>query len=166
MSYLTIPLDASFKKNEFSCGKVSLDDYLHKQVSQDIKRKLAVCFVIAESKTIKGYYTLSNHSIPQEQVPEEIRKKLPKSYTNIPTTLLGRLAVDEKHKGQKIGETLLLDALKRSLDVSKNSIASMAIIVDPIDNEAVAFYKKYGFIQLPDSGKMFMPMKAVEGLFG
>jgi len=165
MNYLTVPLDAGFKKVEFSCGKGSLDDYLHKQVSQDIKRKLTVCFVIAENKTIKGYYTLSNHSIPQEQIPEEFRKKLPRSYTNLPTTLLGRLAVDKKHKGQKIGETLLLDALKRSLDVSKNSIASIAIIVDPIDDEAVAFYKKYGFIKLPDSGKMFMPMKTVEKLF-
>ncbi len=68
-------------------------------------------------------------------------------------------------KRQGIGETLLLDALKRSYDVSKNSIASMAITVDPIDEEAVSFYKKYGFIQLPDSGKMFIAMKTVGDLF-
>lgn len=165
MSYVAIPLDAAFKKDGFSCGKAALDIYIQKQVSQDIKRKLALCFVIIENKIIKGYYTLSNNSISQEQVPDEIRKKLPKSYTGIPTTLLGRLAVDEKFKGQGIGETLLLDALKRSYDVSKSSIASMAIIVDPIDEEAVSFYKKYGFIKLPDSCKMFIAMKTVGNLF-
>jgi hypothetical protein len=29
----------------------------------------------------------------------------------------------------------------------------MAIIVYPIDEDAAKFYKKYGFILLPDSGK-------------
>lgn len=165
MNYLSVPLESSFKKAEFSCGTPALDDYLHKQASQDIKKKLAVCFVIVENKIIKGYYTLSSSSIPQELVPEEIRKKLPKSYTGIPTTLLGRLAVDQNHKGQGIGENLLIDALKRSYEVSKNSIASMAVIVDPIDEKAITFYKKYGFIQLPDSRKMFIAMKTIEMLF-
>ena len=78
---------------------------------------------------------------------------------------MGRLAVGEKYKGQKIGELLLLDALKRSYDVSKKSIGSMAVIVDPIDHEAFSFYKKYGFIELPDSGKMFLTMKTIGLLF-
>ena len=41
----------------------------------------------------------------------------------------------------------------------------MAVIVDPIDQEAIRFYKKYGFILLPDSGKMFLLMKTIAELF-
>ena len=59
---------------------------------------------------------------------------------------------------------LLVDALKRSYEISK-SIGSFAVIVDPLDENAVQFYKKYGFILLPDSGKMFLPMQTIKAAF-
>ena len=90
-------------------------------------------------------------------------QKIPK-YKDLPVTLLGRLAIDEKFQGQKLGRLLLIDALKRSLDTSK-SVASLAVIVDPLDQEASDFYFKYGFILLPDSGRMFLPMATIEQLF-
>ena len=143
-----------------------LDKYFHHQVNQDIKRKLSVCFVLPETETIvKGFYTLSNDNIPFDVLPKELSKKLPKSYETLPASLIGRLAVDSRFKGQGYGELLLLDALKRCLDVSEKSIGSMAIVVDPIDKNAFNFYKKYGFILLPDSGRMFLPMKTVSLLF-
>ncbi len=165
MTYLTIPLTFNYNKDNFSCGKIALDDYLHKQANQDIKRKLSVCFILPDKNNIKGYYTLSNDNIPQKVLPAEINKKMPKSYTNLPVTLLGRLAVDKNYQRQGIGEILLLDALKRSYDVSNESIGSMAVIVAPLDKEAVSFYRKYGFIELPDSGKMFLLMKTIIQLF-
>lgn len=166
MSQISEPLNSKHKKSDFSCGKEILDNYLHKQANQDIKRKLSVCLVIKEVETnlIKGYYTLSNNSIPLELVPNEIRKKLPKSYEAIPTTLLGRLAVDNKFQGQGIGKLILVDALKRSYELSK-TIGSFAVVVDPIDKDAERFYDKYGFIKLPDSGKMFLTMKTIRQLF-
>ena len=166
MSQISEPLNSKHKKSKFSCGKEMLDNYLHKQASQDIKRKLSVCFVIKEVETdlIKGYYTLSNNSIPLELVPNEIRKKLPRSYEAIPTILLGRLAIDNKFQAQGIGKLILIDALKRSYELSK-TIGSFAVVVDPIDKDAERFYDKYGFIKLPDSGKMFLPMKTIGQLF-
>lgn len=166
MSQISEPLNSKHKKSNFSCGKEMLDNYIHKQANQDIKRKLSTCFVIKDPQTdlIKGYYTLSNNSIPLEFVPHEIQKKLPKSYKSIPTTLLGRLAIDNKYQGQGIGKLILIDALKRSYELSK-SIGSFAVIVDPIDQEAEQFYEKYGFIKLPDSEKMFLPMKTIGQLF-
>jgi hypothetical protein len=59
---------------------------------------------------------------------------------------------------------LLIDALKRSYEISK-TIGSFAVVVDPIDQDAEDFYVKYGFIKLPDSGKMFLPMKTINQLF-
>lgn len=167
MSYLTVALDASHDKKNFNCGKQLLDDYLHKQAKQDIKRKLSACFVLVEdeNKKVKGYYTLSSAAIQRGLLPEAIAKKLPPSYKDLPVTLLGRMAVDNSFQGQGLGELLLMDALKRSYDTSMSSVASMAVIVDPIDEVAVNFYKKYGFILLPDSGKMFIAMDTIATLF-
>jgi hypothetical protein len=166
MEYLTVPLNSSHNKKDFKCGKELLDNYIHYQANQDIKRSLSACFVFSDEKNnVKGYYTLSNAGIQRELLPDDLKNKLPKSYNNLPATLLGRLAVDISFVRQGIGELLLMDALKRSYYTSINSIASMAVIVDPRDQEGVRFYKKYGFILLPDSGKMFLPMKTISELF-
>lgn len=166
MRYLTIPLNSSFNKISFSSGKIVLDEYLHKYANQDIKRKLSTCFILPDkNKRIIGFYTISSDSISKEDIPVELKRKMPLSYTNLPVILLGRLAVDKNFKGQGIGELLLLDALKRCNDVSNESIGSMAVAVDPLDEEAVTFYKKYGFIELPDSGRMFLSMKTIGELF-
>jgi predicted GNAT family N-acyltransferase len=93
------------------------------------------------------------------------KKKLPKNYQSIPTILLGRLAIDKEFQGFGYGKILLIDALKRSYEVS-NEIGSFAVVVDPIDKTAEEFYLKYDFIKLPDSGKMFITMKTLKLLFG
>jgi len=167
MSKLSQNLLPKHNKKEFCCGKEMLDNYLHKQAGQDIRRKLSACFVITSGDTrlIKGYYTLANSSIPLDMVPEIARNKLPKSYKSVPTTLLGRLAVDSQFQGKGIGKLLLVDALKRSFEASEK-IGSFAVIVDPIDQEAETFYLTFGFIKLPDSGKMFLPMNTITKLFG
>lgn len=166
MAYLTVPLNTSHKKNNFKCGKDLLDNYLHKQAKQDVRRKLTVCFILAtKDNIVQGYYTLSNAAIPSSELPEDLRKKYPKSYTNLPATLFGRLAVDQSFQGQRISELLLFDALKRSFEVSVTEIGSIAVIVDPLDEEAVRFYGRYGFITLPGSGKMFLPMATIAALF-
>lgn len=166
MGQISEPLNSKHKKSDFSCGKEMLDNYIQKQANQDIKRKLSVCFVIKETETdlIRGYYTLSNNSIPLELVPNEIRNKLLGSYKVIPTILIGRLAIDKKFQGQGIGKLILVDALKRSYEISK-TIGSFAVVVDPMDQDAEKFYKKYEFIKLPDSEKMFLPMKTIGQLF-
>ena len=159
-------LNKKHNRKDFDCGKELLNDYLKTQAGQDVKRKLSVCFVLTDSETkvIQGYYTLSNSSIPLSSFSEQIKKKLPKSYKSIPTTLLGRLATDKKYQGNGIGKILLIDALKRSYGIS-NEIGSFGIIVDPIDDEAKDFYQKYDFIELPDSKKMFIATQTLKELF-
>ena len=163
---LTDSLTSAHNKKRFCCGKQMLDNYLHFQVSQDVKRKLSACFVFEEKSdgVIQGYYTLSNSSIPLERIPAIFKKHLPESFISIPATLLGRLAVDTNFQNKGIGKILLIDALKRCFLLSK-SIGSIAVIVDPMDQEAESFFGKYGFIKLPDSGKMFIPMKTISYLF-
>jgi GNAT superfamily N-acetyltransferase len=77
---------------------------------------------------------------------------------------LGRLAVDLKYQGKGVGAILLIDALKRSYELTQ-LIGSFAVVVDPLNKKAEEFYAKYGFILLPDSKKMFLAMKTIRQLF-
>jgi len=164
MSIKIEPLNSSLNKKDFSCGKEMLDNYIHFQASQDVKRKLCVVFAMFEDITVMGYYTLSNFSMPAELIPENLRKKMPKSYTTLPVTLLGRLAIDLKFRGKGLGGILLLDALKRSYEIATQSLGSIGIVVDPLDDEAVLFYEKFGFVMIPDSGKMLLSMTEIAQL--
>ena len=166
MSYLTLPLQTAHKKKDFDCGKPSLNHYLHEQAKQDVKRMLAACFILADNQqNVKGYYTLSNASIPRNLLHVNVKSKMPPSYADLPATLMGRLAVDPARAGgQGLGKLLIVDALIRSCEIS-NTIGSMAVIVDPLDKEAEEFYLKFGFIKLPDSVKMFLAMGTIATLF-
>jgi len=166
MGFKIEPLSSSHHKEDFDCGKDLLNGYMHRQARQDVKRRLAACFVLCdEDKLVKGYYTLSSTSIPQALIPAEYAKKYPSSYQDLPATLMGRLAIDKSAIGQGYGEILLMDALKKSFVISETAIGSIAVVVVPIDAEAESFYAKYGFIKLPDSGKMFLPMDTIKALF-
>jgi len=116
------------------------------------------------AQTIAGYYTLSQFAIGLDAIPEQVAKRLPK-YPMVSATLLGRLAVSTEFRGRGLGEILLMDALHRSLDSSKQ-IASAGVIVDARDESAAGFYRRYGFVELPKIEKrLFLPMGTVERLF-
>jgi ribosomal protein S18 acetylase RimI-like enzyme len=155
-------LDKTHNRKAFECEEQQLTDYIKKQVSQDIKKKLAVCFVaIDNDNNVIGYYTLSSESLGREQIPDKYLKIIPQNY-HVPVILLGRLARNITAKGTGLGEHLLLDALFRAFTLSEKSIGAMAVIVDPVNQFAIKFYKKYGFEQLPDSEKMFLPMSTIK----
>ena len=151
----------------FSCGKASLDQYIREQASQDVKRTLASVFVVTaknDPKTVLAYYTLSSRELKLEQLPPEIAKKAGK-YRHLGVTLLGRLAVGEKSRGKGLGTLTLMNALDRSLVTAKD-VASWAVFVEAIDPNAASFYRKYGFIELPeDKLKLFLLMKTIAKSF-
>lgn len=152
----------SVKKN-FECGNSMLDNYIRTQAKQDVNKDLSVCFVLSgEDNVVKGYYTISASSVLKDNYPDESRR-LPPSYETLPAILLGRLAVDKSIQKQGFGEILLFDSLKRSFEISQ-SLGTIAVIVDPIDENAEKFYSSYGFILLPGTGKMFLSMKTIKAL--
>lgn len=157
-------LNAGHDRQSFSCGIHLLDEYLQKFAGQDLKNKVSACFILsADDVQIRGYYTLATGSIPRKLVPEVLVKKLPR-YKDLPVTLLGRLAIDQRFQGKGLGEFLLMDAMKRSLDAS-GSIGSYALMVDPIDDRVIRFYARYGFIRLANSVRMFLPMVTIQQAF-
>ena len=81
-----------------------------------------------------------------DQLPPETQKKLPR-YRDVPVARIGRLAVDQKHRGQGLGGALVADALKR---VIFSGIGCFAVVVDAKDDDAISFYKHLGFDSLQD----------------
>lgn len=152
-------------REEFSCGILELDNYLKTQASQDLKKNMSVTHVLTEKgkDSILGYYSISTIGIFPGDLPQESIMKLPR-YPMLPGILLGRLAVDQKYRGQGMGESLLVDALKRSLSAS-TQIGIVAIVVDAKNEEGVEFYKHYGFLNLPENRfKLFLPLKTLKEL--
>lgn len=161
------PLGKQHDRAAFSCGNEQLDRYLHSRATQDRKRNIASPYVVVdrERKQIIGYYTLSMSGVSLEQLPQGIAKKLPK-YPIVGVTLIGRLAIASGYKGAGWGKLLLLDALYRSLLVSKTT-ASFAVVVDAIDDQAVGFYQRFEFQAFLDRPyRLFRTMANIAQAFG
>lgn len=161
---LTIELLDSKKHNRscFSCGNESLDNYIRSQASQDLKKKIATVFVLIDlpNTDVIAYYTLSSYTIDIDKLDEAFAKGIPR-YPLLPATLLGRLAVDNTFQGRGMGKVVLIDALKRALDATAQ-VASLAVVVEAIDENAVCFYQKYGFRQFKQYPlKLYLPFKSI-----
>jgi len=162
--YRVEPL-AQHSRTGFSCGVDALDRYFREQAGQDLRRRLAVPYVMVDgaTETIAGYYTLSSVSLLAQSLPEHIVRRLA-HYPVFPATLIGRLAVDLRYRRQGLGERLLLDALRRSVAAS-HEVAAMAVVVDAKDDAARAFYESYGFGRiLDDEYRLYLSMGTVAQL--
>jgi GNAT superfamily N-acetyltransferase len=153
------PLEAAHDHTPFNSGSEPLDGYFQQRVTQDIRRRIAACFVaLTHEQRIAGYYTLASTSLLLSDLPVSIGKKLPR-YPSVPAVRMGRLAVDQDFKGQGLGGALLADALDRA---ANSEIAAYALVVDAKDESAGSFYLHHGFIALPDSPlTLFLPLTTV-----
>lgn len=158
------PLGSQHDRGIFTCGDDALERYLRKQASQDVRRRVASCFVLADKEgRVAGYYTLSATSVALVDLPPELARKLPR-YPAVPATLMGRLAVDCEFRGFGFGALLLIDAFSRTL---RSEIASYAFVVDAKNETAQSFYEKYGFVRLPSAGRrLFLPLAEIAALLG
>jgi GNAT superfamily N-acetyltransferase len=157
------PLRAQHDRSGFVCGKDSLDQYFQRQVTQDARRHLATAFVmVMPDGAIGGFYTLSSTALRLRDLPEDIVGRLPR-YPLVPATLIGRLAIDRRYHRQGWGSFLFLNALYRC---SSSEVASFAVIVDALDDEARNFYVHHSFLPLPDSPyRLFRRMSDIKALF-
>ena len=130
------------------CGNDALNTYLHRQAGQDMKRRIAACFLAVENSTntVAGYYTLSACHVQLSNIAEDWTKKLPR-YPVVPSVRLGRLAVDVRYQGKKLGAAMLCNAICRAL---RSEIAAHMMVVEAKNEPAANFYIFHGFRSDPD----------------
>jgi len=160
------PLSSAHDRSPFVSGSTPLDRYLREQASQDIKRRIATCFVAVavETQDIVGFYTLTATSVALDALSPELVRKLPR-YPIVPAALLGRLAVAVSAQGRGLGAALLADALLR---VARVEMGVYAMLVDAKDDAAQRFYEKHGFTLLAgEARRLVLPiataLRALEG---
>jgi ribosomal protein S18 acetylase RimI-like enzyme len=160
--YRVIPLENGHERTTFKSASETLNRYFQQQVTQDVRRRVAACFVAMDGEQrVAGYYTLAAASVLLADLPDATAKKLPR-YPSVPAIRMGRLAVDQGFKGRGLGGALLADALERA---ARSEIAAFAFVVDAKDDTAAAFYVHHGFIALPDTpSTLFLPLATVRGL--
>ena len=160
--FTIVPLDQTHDRTAFTCGVATLDAYLQTQAGQDVRRRANAVFVLchrSDPAAILGYYTLAATALPPGDIPENARKHTPR-YPLVSATLVGRLAVEQARQGQHFGSLLLADALSRAY-ASAATIGSSMVVVDALDEVAAAFYQGHGFVRLPDSLRLVLPMRVV-----
>lgn len=147
--------------DNFSSGKLALDDWLRDYALQAKQSHTANTFVVQDQNgEIVGYYSLSMGQIAQIEGTDRIRKGTGRH--PIPVIVLARMAVDKRFQGNGIGKGMLRDAVIRGVNIS-DEVAFRAIITHPIDDEARNFYLKFGFTPSPiSSGQLMILMKDIQ----
>lgn len=155
-------LSKEHDRERFCCGVASLDAYLKTQATQDMRRKANAVFVFVregEPAKILGYFTLCAFAVGPGAIPDEAKKHLPR-YPQVSATLIGRLAVDRGEQGRGIGRKLLAAATAKAYE-NADVVGSSMVVVDAIDENAQRFYAAFGFLRLPDSMRLVLPMRTI-----
>ena len=172
-SYITTAIQPEDAKAGFSCGKHSLDDYFARHAVLNDATGISRAYVLrrddnnekGDLPVVLGFYTLSMALVESSHVAKVIEKKLPKY--SMPVALVGRLAIDKRAHGRRLGEKLLTDALRRVVDAS-GIVGCIGVIVDAKDEGAEKFYEKYDFVTVTDMDwprRMFLPIATVRSAF-
>ena len=132
----------------FDCGNEDMNQWLARHALDSHKADLARTWIAVEGNTVAGYFSLTTGSVRPEDAPRRIVRGMPRY--PVPIILLARLAVDRRYQGQRLGARLLSEALRRAVAAS-DAAAARIVVVDAIDDNAVAFYKRWGFIDTPDN---------------
>lgn len=94
---------------------------------------------------VVAYFSLAPHLVSREDVEQRLGRGSPQA---IPSILLARLALDSTRQGVGEGSLLLVDSLMVAIEGMRN-LGGRLIVVDAIDAQAAAFYRKHGFTPCP-----------------
>ena len=150
-----LSLTGDHDRQRFDCGRSEMNDWLRQVARQHQDKGLSRTFVAIQEEapvSICGYYALTLTEIDHQHLPDALRKKLPQ---RIPGIRLGRLAVDQRYQGKKLGELLLIDALVRAQRIHQEA-GVVGLLVDALDENAAGFYRHFGFLPAPDNPLMLV----------
>jgi ribosomal protein S18 acetylase RimI-like enzyme len=154
-------LNRSHNRTGFDCGVKELNDFLNNLARQNLKKGLSRTFVLTGKRVpeeILGYYTLSVFEVSAEKLPHRFAKKYKGS---LPAVKIARLAVAKGLQKQGIGKKMIINAIKRVINISEN-VGVIGLFVDAKNKGAKEYYLKFGFIALSDHPlSLFLPLNTL-----
>jgi GNAT superfamily N-acetyltransferase len=151
------PIEASHDLSHFSCGKGKLDEWLRERALKN-DGPASRTYVVCVGRMVVGFYCLATGGMAHGGLPGKLRRNMPNP---TPMLVLGRLAVDRRHQGQGIGSGLMKDAFRRTIEAWR-LVGFRALTVHAKDDEALAFYLSYGFIEYPSGARtLFLPVETL-----
>ena len=168
-----MPLAQAFAKidkglhdlKSFDCGKATMNEFLTRYAIKHGKLGLSRSYVLTEKhgaskKRVAAYYTLAASAVTRSELPTT--QSLP-SYP-VPVIILARLAVDKRYQGTGLGAKSLIYALRHGSKLSATGLPAYGLIVDVLDESALAFYQCFEmFIPFTDNPmRLFVPMKTLD----
>ncbi|TXK93703.1 GNAT family N-acetyltransferase [Methylococcaceae bacterium CS1] len=154
----------------FDCGNDEMNQFLKRYADKNRKLGLSSTWVLpeqqasdSEAKTKLGaYYTLASSTVTQSEIPHD--KKLP-AYP-VPVVILARIAIDKHYQKQGLGKKTLITALRKAVELTENGLPALGVVLDILNDDALAFYKTFEDFQPFDNDPMrlFISMKVVKQL--
>lgn len=140
------PLAGVHLPGDFECGEPALDEWLKRRAMHNQLTGASRTFVVVDAEQrVRGYYAMAAGAVAQQLATSSVRRNMPEP---IPVMVLGRLAVDRRVQGMKLGSALLQDAVNRAITVSQNT-GVRALLVHALHERARQFYQHYGFQESP-----------------
>lgn len=136
------------QRASFSCGEPSLDRWLAAQARRSMEARDAVTYLLFDDDQgdrIAGYYCLSAGSVHKDQAPPSVARRTPEP---IPVVRMGRFAIDSDYQGLGWGAELLREAVLSAVSGAE-LIGARALLVDALSDRAVAFCRRFGFVESP-----------------
>ena len=164
-------LQRGHRRDGFSCGEPTLDDWFRRVAGQaDRRHDSARVFVLVDDEIEAGtrpigYYALSAHAIDIDLAPTSVSIGQPPNRP-IGAALIARLAVDLGFRRRRLGEALLADAVRQVVAADEH-VATPILVVDALHDSAASFYCRYGFVALPEQPlRLAARLKDVRATFG
>lgn len=151
---LAVPTKA--QRNVFDCGTASLNEWLARQARQSMASRDAVTYLLLDEAgpvpIVAGYFCLAAGSVDRHAAPEGFGRHAPDP---IPAIRMGRFAIDRRYQGLGWGAQLLLEALLSAVSASE-LLGARLLLVDALNDEASAFYERFGFSPSPIHARQLM----------
>ncbi len=154
------PLAASDDRDSFDCGRDSLNQWFRRHAWRNQESGASRTSVVCDAVTVSivGYVSLSAAQIEREYLPKAARRNRP---SPIPVILLGQLAIDRQHHGKGYARSLIVFALMTAVRLSKD-IGCFGVLTHTLDNDVRAFYRRFGFEDLPYDPNRSMIVRMID----
>jgi GNAT superfamily N-acetyltransferase len=164
MTARIVPLEAAHRRDEFDCGDAPLNDFLRRYARQQQARDFSRTYVVLaeDGITVSAFVSVSAGQVGTASFPAGV--KLPRY--PVPVLRIGRLGVDRRAQGRRLGRDLVRFALYLALELS-GRVGIHAVVVDAKNAAARDFYERLGFVPFRDAPlSLYLPIATLRRASG